>query len=110
MVPDNTIDNVVGIGVFLVVISIACLVIHIWIKTQQQREQAILKLQRVSLAIKGVINLWSMEGGNLGFSQYDYSHIKEATNNFSVDNKLGEGGFGPVYKVLCPYTTNEVLK
>lgn len=94
----NTIDNVVGIGVFLVVISIACLVIHIWIKTQQQREQAILKLQRVSLAIKSVINLWSMEGGNLGFSQYDYSHIKEATNNFSVDNKLGEGGFGPVYK------------
>jgi len=39
-----------------------------------------------------------MEGGNLGFSQYDYTHIKEATNNFSVDNKLGQGGFGPVYK------------
>jgi hypothetical protein len=34
---DNTIDTLVGIGVFLVVISIACLVIHIWIKTQQQR-------------------------------------------------------------------------
>ena len=64
----------------------------------------------MSSAIQSVINLWSMEGGNLGFSQYDYSHIKEATNNFSFDNKLGEGGFGPVYKVLCPYTTNEVLK
>jgi len=64
----------------------------------------------MSSAIQSVINLWSMEGGNLGFSQYDYSHIKEATNNFSVDNKLGEGGFGPVYKVLCPNTANEVLK
>ncbi|XP_022877635.1 G-type lectin S-receptor-like serine/threonine-protein kinase SD1-1 [Olea europaea var. sylvestris] len=24
--------------------------------------------------------------------------ISKATNNFSIDNKLGEGGFGPVYK------------
>jgi len=23
-----------------------------------------------------------------------------ATDNFSVTNKLGEGGFGPVYKVM----------
>ncbi|CAD6223604.1 unnamed protein product [Miscanthus lutarioriparius] len=95
---NKTIDDFVAIGGFLVVISVSCLVIHVWIKTQQQREQAILKLRQMSSAIQSVINLWSMEGGNLGFSQYDYSHIKEATNNFSVDNKLGEGGFGPVYK------------
>ncbi|XP_072955789.1 uncharacterized protein [Typha angustifolia] len=29
---------------------------------------------------------------------FDLSIIEAATNNFSVDNKLGEGGFGPVYK------------
>ncbi|KAH7838910.1 hypothetical protein Vadar_032581 [Vaccinium darrowii] len=27
--------------------------------------------------------------------------ILEATQQFSEENKLGEGGFGPVYKVLC---------
>lgn len=30
---------------------------------------------------------------------YNLSAIQTATNNFSSANKLGEGGFGPVYKV-----------
>ena len=30
---------------------------------------------------------------------FDLSTILAATNNFSDLNKLGEGGFGPVYKV-----------
>ncbi|XP_015164532.1 cysteine-rich receptor-like protein kinase 10 [Solanum tuberosum] len=30
--------------------------------------------------------------------QYEFSTIRAATNNFSNDTKLGEGGFGPVYK------------
>ncbi|XP_056167193.1 G-type lectin S-receptor-like serine/threonine-protein kinase At4g27290 [Syzygium oleosum] len=29
---------------------------------------------------------------------FDLSTVAIATNNFSTDNKLGEGGFGPVYK------------
>ncbi|XP_050260974.1 G-type lectin S-receptor-like serine/threonine-protein kinase At4g27290 isoform X1 [Quercus robur] len=29
---------------------------------------------------------------------FDLSTIKKATDNFSSNNKLGEGGFGPVYK------------
>ncbi|KAK8592312.1 hypothetical protein V6N13_062897 [Hibiscus sabdariffa] len=29
---------------------------------------------------------------------FDLSTIATATNNFSTDNKLGQGGFGPVYK------------
>lgn len=28
--------------------------------------------------------------------------IQAATQNFSEENKLGEGGFGPVYKVTIP--------
>ncbi|KAG5622799.1 hypothetical protein H5410_008017 [Solanum commersonii] len=30
--------------------------------------------------------------------QYDFFTIRAATDNFSNDNKLGQGGFGPVYK------------
>lgn len=31
--------------------------------------------------------------------QLDFSTIMTATNNFSDANRLGQGGFGPVYKV-----------
>lgn len=31
--------------------------------------------------------------------QYAFSTIKAATNDFSDHNKLGQGGFGTVYKV-----------
>ncbi|PHT56187.1 hypothetical protein CQW23_04673 [Capsicum baccatum] len=34
--------------------------------------------------------------------QYDFSTISAATNNFSNANKLGQGGFGPVYKGKLP--------
>lgn len=30
---------------------------------------------------------------------FDLSVISQATNNFSTSNKIGEGGFGSVYKV-----------
>lgn len=31
--------------------------------------------------------------------QFDFNSIKVATDNFSDANKLGQGGFGAVYKV-----------
>ncbi|KAK9706481.1 hypothetical protein RND81_07G128500 [Saponaria officinalis] len=36
--------------------------------------------------------------GNSEFVQYDFATLKTATRNFSAENKLGEGGFGAVYK------------
>ncbi|KAB5533851.1 hypothetical protein DKX38_016937 [Salix brachista] len=56
--------------------------------------------------------------GNKGSSDelprmMDLSAIRAATDNFSVSNKLGQGGFGPVYKVnnsLCLQRTCIQLK
>jgi hypothetical protein len=30
---------------------------------------------------------------------YSFEKLATATNNFNLSNKLGQGGFGPVYKV-----------
>ncbi|KAG6478898.1 G-type lectin S-receptor-like serine/threonine-protein kinase At4g27290 [Zingiber officinale] len=38
------------------------------------------------------------EGKDLDLPLFDLNTIAEATNNFSENNKLGQGGFGPVYK------------
>ncbi|XP_047045745.1 cysteine-rich receptor-like protein kinase 15 [Lolium rigidum] len=41
------------------------------------------------------------DGEDMGSSEsllYDLSTLRAATDNFSEENKLGEGGFGPVYK------------
>jgi hypothetical protein len=38
------------------------------------------------------------EDGDLA-AIFDFSTITNTTNNFSIRNKLGEVGFGPVYKV-----------
>jgi hypothetical protein len=32
--------------------------------------------------------------------QFDFGTIRVATDNFSEENKLGQGGFGAVYKVI----------
>lgn len=39
------------------------------------------------------------ELGSLDSFFFDLAALKEATDDFSEANKLGEGGFGPVYKV-----------
>jgi len=31
--------------------------------------------------------------------KFDFEKLATATNNFHLSNKLGQGGFGPVYKV-----------
>jgi hypothetical protein len=48
-----------------------------------------------------VMKLWETEDTGSHFTTLSFSQIKNATDNFCTGNKLGEGGFGPVYKVNC---------
>ncbi|KAK8551449.1 hypothetical protein V6N12_040087 [Hibiscus sabdariffa] len=76
----KTLPIVIGVvGSFLVSLASGILFWRCYFKAKSQREQDLkgLDLQTVSFTLK---------------------QIKAATNNFDSGNKIGEGGFGPVYK------------
>ncbi|KAL2942335.1 G-type lectin S-receptor-like serine/threonine-protein kinase RKS1 [Bienertia sinuspersici] len=50
---------------------------------------------------KGIPNKYNFEVGKLELQEpplYTYDMLRNATNNFDENNKLGEGGFASVYK------------
>ena len=53
----------------------------------------------MSMEMEQVLELWRIEERDSEFLLYDFDQIADATDNFSDHHKLGQGGFGPVYKV-----------
>nr|AMM43083.1 LRR-RLK [Vernicia montana] len=51
-----------------------------------------------------------LEGLESQTVSFTLKHIKAATKNFDPSNKIGEGGFGPVYKGLLPDGTVIAVK
>jgi hypothetical protein len=39
--------------------------------------------------------------GSENITRYSYRELVRATSNFDQANKIGEGGYGPVYKVIA---------
>ncbi|GKV19259.1 hypothetical protein SLEP1_g29544 [Rubroshorea leprosula] len=56
----------------------------------------------LALTVDEIIELESL--------QYDFATIGAATNNFSDENKLGQGGFGAVYKGQLPNGQDVAVK
>ncbi|PIN04206.1 Serine/threonine protein kinase [Handroanthus impetiginosus] len=54
-------------------------------------------LKRKSIISRGKA-IWSKRNTYTTQQGFTFAQIAAATNNFSSENKLGEGGFGPVYK------------
>ncbi|KAL3577589.1 hypothetical protein D5086_019093, partial [Populus alba] len=81
------VSSVLSTGILFVGL---CLVLYVWKKKQHKNRKMTGNLQRRSN------NKDLKEELELPFFNID--ELACATNNFSVSNKLGQGGFGPVYK------------
>ncbi|KAI4298618.1 hypothetical protein L6164_032154 [Bauhinia variegata] len=84
----NTSQTVIAIVVPVVVFIILLLLVCIY-----------LRMKRPIKNIEGETKAGDEEIEPIETLKFDFDTIKVTTNNFSDENKLGQGGFGVVYKV-----------
>nr|GEZ07486.1 cysteine-rich receptor-like protein kinase 10 [Tanacetum cinerariifolium] len=68
------------------------------------------RVPRFTKALKVELCVVEMEMSTVESLKFDLSTIETATKNFFVDNKIGEGGFGPVYKGVLANGTEIAVK
>ncbi|XP_049367906.1 G-type lectin S-receptor-like serine/threonine-protein kinase At4g27290 [Solanum verrucosum] len=73
-----------------------CLILYIRRKKKDQNQQHFSKGRGTRSSEMFCTN--ENKDEELDLPLFDFETISHATNNFSLSNKLGEGGFGPVYK------------
>ncbi|XP_020237974.1 G-type lectin S-receptor-like serine/threonine-protein kinase At4g27290 [Cajanus cajan] len=64
----------------------------------RKKSRTIVK-ERLDFSIKADKNS-GMQVDDMDLPVFDLSTIAKATSNFTTKNKIGEGGFGPVYRVI----------
>ncbi|XBI90954.1 hypothetical protein VPH35_028438 [Triticum aestivum] len=92
--------RIVAVSAPLVLLLCCILLTIIWTQSRRLHKRILSsQLQEVfPPSTEEAIMLWRMEEGRSELSMFEFSQVIDATNNFSEGNKLGEGGFGRVYK------------
>ncbi|KAK3125231.1 hypothetical protein QOZ80_7BG0602080 [Eleusine coracana subsp. coracana] len=99
---------IVAVVVPVSVLLLCFLACFMWIRRRRQRRRV--SMPTMSMEMEQVLKLWKFEESDSEFSLYEFDQIADATNNFSDENKLGQGGFGPVYKGELPDGTEIAIK
>ncbi|KAK1390415.1 Receptor-like serine/threonine-protein kinase [Heracleum sosnowskyi] len=76
----------------LLLAVVIALIFVLALRKRKQKEEDNMKLSSETVALNKI------ESEDWELLLIDFKRIVKATDNFSQDNKLGEGGFGPVYK------------
>ncbi|KAJ1275031.1 hypothetical protein BS78_05G105900 [Paspalum vaginatum] len=86
----------------LVAVSL-CVTCFGWLRRTRKENVELQSQPMANLARDGDVSvLWTIQDTDLEFTMFDFSQIVEATDNFSEQLKLGQGGFGSVYKGQLP--------
>ncbi|KAE8725703.1 G-type lectin S-receptor-like serine/threonine-protein kinase [Hibiscus syriacus] len=87
----------------------AVVLIYVWrkkvVKRPAKQRKASLQRYDTERRVKELMGLSHFEekdGKGIDVPFFDFESILAATNNFSEENKLGKGGFGPVYMGKFP--------
>lgn len=89
--------------IVLVIVATIILLLSIIICYLQRRRGLVGTARRSISKLKHKISTAENLNSNANNLQvFSFTAIQEATNNFSSENKLGEGGYGPVYKGRLP--------
>lgn len=68
----------------------------------QKRRNAENKARREAMEKKKALE--ELANNDVRYRKYTIDEIEAATNNFSAEKKIGEGGYGPVYKGYLDHT------
>ncbi|PWZ32348.1 Cysteine-rich receptor-like protein kinase 10 [Zea mays] len=88
---------IIGIAIPLVAILLCSTFTFLWL---MRRKKGVLSSQDRAGANRIEENalVWTIEQKSSEFTLFDLSELLEATKSFAEENRLGQGGFGPVYK------------
>ncbi|KAH0643765.1 hypothetical protein KY290_035215 [Solanum tuberosum] len=78
----------------LSLLSMLCLILYIRHTKKEENQNQ----QHFSEGSSEMLYINKSKNDDLDLPLFDFATILDATNNFFLSNKLGEGGFGPVYK------------
>ncbi|KAM5588482.1 hypothetical protein ABKV19_006765, partial [Rosa sericea] len=102
--PIKLIASLTAIGFMSILIAIV-FSLHMWRANQKRNVKLTTRrLESTSLIkiYKDGLREYIGQHDSSELKIYDFDSISIATDNFSITNKLGQGGFGPVYKGMLP--------
>ncbi|KAE9592820.1 hypothetical protein Lal_00029359 [Lupinus albus] len=96
---------VIATGLLIICTSVLFLVKNKRKHVVQDKRREKMETEMQGITSEGSTDMKDLEDElNKGhdFKVFSYASVIEATDNFSLENKLGQGGFGPVYKGILP--------